>query len=62
MTKRPKWPPLVPLRIFEMRSAQFELAMNVAVTAMSLERPYGLLFGRYVFGALGGWAKAQPQF
>jgi hypothetical protein len=45
-----------------MRSVQFELAMNVAVAAMSLERSYGVLFGRYVFGVLGGWAKAQPQF
>jgi hypothetical protein len=61
LAKRAQWPPLVPLTIFEMRSALFELAMNVAIAAMRLERPYGVLLGPYVFGVLAGWAKAQPQ-
>jgi hypothetical protein len=62
VAKRDQRPPLVLLRIFEMRSAQFELAMNAAVAAMSLELPYGVLVGRYVFGVFGGWVKLQPRF
>jgi hypothetical protein len=55
-------PLLIPPRIFEMRPAQSGLAMNAVIAAMSLDRPCGVLFGRYVFGVLGACAKAQPQF
>ena len=58
MAKRAQWPPLVPRKVGQPRSAEFEAPLNAAFAAMSLEGPYVVPFGLSVSER----AMAQQQF
>jgi hypothetical protein len=48
VAKHAQWPSLIRPKIFEMRSDQFEVPVDAAVLAMSLQSSYVVPFGRYV--------------
>ena len=53
VAKRAQWPSLIRPTIFEMGSDQFEVPVNAAVLAMSLQSSYVVPFGRHVLYVSG---------